>query len=216
MVASPALCFISWVPSARLLLVKAQRLTWWTIGEWGEMKISGPSVVSLFIFVKFPSLLFHLQDMQRFLDKSPVNNLRVFMPFVCANPHLFQCQQNEIPSNLCTDDGLPFWKCSTRQEYHHQSMWCISALRVQRFESSCPPRPISWFHASIYQGSSCTVSSLLRERYWDIRISADPGLFEQWRPGLFGEHRGIQGRWVRGRKGSREHGIVLVRPVGGY
>ena len=88
--------------------MKAQRLTWWTIGEWGEMKISGPSVVSLFIFVKFPSLLFHLQDVQRFLDKFPVDDLGVFMPFVCANPHLFQCQPKQDTSNVCMNGGLPF------------------------------------------------------------------------------------------------------------
>lgn len=88
--------------------MKAQRLTWWTVGEWGEMKISGPSFESLFIFVKFPSLLFHLQDVQRFLDKSPVDDLGVFMPFVCANPHLDQCQQNKISLNLCMNNGLPF------------------------------------------------------------------------------------------------------------
>lgn len=70
--------------------MKAQRLTWWTVGERGEMKMS------LFIFGKILALLFHLQDVQRFLDKFPVDNLGVFVPFVCANPHLFQCKQNVI------------------------------------------------------------------------------------------------------------------------
>ena len=46
--------------------------------------------MSLFIFGKILSLLFHLQDVQRFLDKFPVDNLGVFVPFVCANPHLLQ------------------------------------------------------------------------------------------------------------------------------
>lgn len=57
----------------------------WMKGEERKRGDVRPSFVSFFIFCGFPS-----SDTRRnaFLNEFPVDDLGVFMPFVCANPHL--------------------------------------------------------------------------------------------------------------------------------
>jgi len=51
--------------------------------DWGNIR---PSFVSLYFFVRF---LLLTPGRKAFLDEFPVDDFGVFVPFVCANPHLF-------------------------------------------------------------------------------------------------------------------------------